>query len=80
MPAKQSRTWTITVKGWDYFNTTEWEEDIKDQTEPDGSKIIRYLAIGKHTGQQTGYQHCHINLELEKLKTLFWVKTKGLYV
>lgn len=76
MPSKQARTWTITVKNWDYFDTQEWEEDIKNQTEPNGSKIIRYLSIGKHTGAKSGYQHCHINLELETMKTLFWIKTK----
>ncbi|QXF14478.1 replication-associated protein [Macochavirus kuci] len=74
MPAQKARCWTITVKNWDYFDTQDWETEIQNQTEPDGSKIIRYLSIGKHTGQKTGYQHCHMNLELEKPKTLFWIK------
>lgn len=73
MPAK-ARCWTITIKGWDYFDTTEWEEPIINQLEPDGTKLVRYLSIGKHTGQQTGYQHCHLNLELEKQKTMAWIK------
>ena len=64
----------MTVKNWDLFDKQDWEERIKNHTEPDGSKIIRYLSIGKHTGQQTGYQHVHMNLELEKQKTAFWVK------
>ena len=74
MPSKQAKVWTMTVKNWDYFDKQDWEERIKNLTEPDGSKIIRYLSIGKHTGQQTGYQHCHMNLELEKKKTMTWVK------
>ena len=76
MPAKQSRTWTMTVKDWDYFDNQEWEEEILNQTEQDGKKSVIYLSIGKHKGTKTGYQHCHINLELEKPKTAFWVKTK----
>ena len=76
MPAKQSRTWTMTVKNWDLFDKQDWEERIKNHTEPDGSKLVRYLSIGKHTGEKTGYQHCHLNLELEKPKTLTFVKDK----
>lgn len=76
MPAKQSRTWTITVKNWDYFDNQDWEEEIRNQTEPDGKKSVIYLSIGKHKGTKTGYEHCHMNLELENRKTLFWVKTK----
>ena len=76
MPSKQSRTWTMTVKNWDYFDKQDWEERIKNHTEPDGSKLVRYLSIGKHTGEKTGYQHCHFNLELEKPKTLTFVKSK----
>ena len=74
MPAKQARCWTITVKNWDYFDTTEWEEEIKNQTETDGKKSVIYLSIGKHTGERTGYQHCHMNLELENRKTAYWIK------
>lgn len=76
MPALQSRFWTITVKNWDLFDNQEWEEELINKTEADGKKTVRYLSIGKHTGQQTGYQHCHMNLELENRKTLFFVKTK----
>lgn len=76
MPALQSRFWTITIKDWDYFDTQDWEEEIINKTEPDGKKTVRYLSIGKHTGQKTGYQHCHMNLELENRKTLTFVKTK----
>ena len=74
MPSKQAKVWTMTVKNWDYFDKQDWEEKVKNLIEPDGSKIIRYLSVGKHTGQQTGYQHCHMNLELEKKKTMTWVK------
>ena len=74
MPSKQAKVWTMTVKNWDYFDKQDWEEKVKNLTEPDGSKIIRYLSIGKHLGQQTGYQHCHLNLELEKKKTMTWIK------
>ena len=76
MPSQQARTWTMTVKNWDLFDKQDWEERIKNHTEPDGSKLVRYLSIGKHTGQQTGYQHVHMNLELEKPKTLTFVKNK----
>lgn len=76
MPSKQARTWTMTVKNWDLFDKQDWEERIKNHEEPDGSKLVRYLSIGKHTGQQTGYQHVHMNLELEKPKTLTFVKNK----
>ncbi len=76
MPAKQSKVWMITVKNWDYFDTREWETEIQNQTEPDGSKLVRYLSIGKHKGTKTGYQHCHMNLELEQKKTLFFIKNK----
>ena len=74
MPAVKSRTWTITVKNWDYFDNQDWEPEIQNQTETDGKKSVIYLSIGKHTGEKTGYQHCHMNLELEKPKTAFWVK------
>lgn len=74
MPSKQAKVWTMTVKNWDYFDKQDWEEKVKNLTEPDGSKIIRYLSVGKHTGEKTGYQHCHLNLELEKKKTMTWVK------
>lgn len=74
MPSKQARTWTMTVKNWDLFDKQDWEERIKNHTEPDGSKIIRYLSIGKHTGEKTGYQHVHMNLELEERKTMSWIK------
>lgn len=74
MPSKQARTWTMTVKNWDLFDKQDWEERIKNHTEQDGSKLVRYLSIGKHTGTQTGYQHCHLNLELENKKTLTFVK------
>lgn len=74
MPAQKSRTWTITVKNWDYFDNQDWEPEIQNQTEPDGKKSVIYLSIGKHTGERTGYQHCHMNLELEKPKTAYWVK------
>lgn len=76
MPAQQSKVWTITVKNWDYFDTQEWETEIQNQTEPDGTKTVRYLSIGKHVGTQSGYQHCHMNLELEKKKTLYFIKNK----
>lgn len=76
MGAKKARFWTITVKNWDYFDNQEWEEAIINHEDPDGKKIVRYLSIGKHKGTQTGYQHCHMNLELEKQVTLFYVKTK----
>ena len=76
MPARQSRTWTITVKNWDYFDNQDWEPEILNQTEPDGKKSVIYLSIGKHKGVKTGYEHCHMNLELENRKTAFWVKTK----
>ncbi len=76
MPAKQSRYWTITVKNWDYFDNQDWEPEILNQTEPDGKKSVIYLSIGKHKGVKTGYEHCHMNLELENRKTAFWVKTK----
>lgn len=76
MPAVHQRCWVITVKNWDYFDTTEWEEEIRNQTESNGKKSVIYLSIGKHTGQKTGYQHCHMNLELEERKTAYWIKTK----
>lgn len=76
MPARQSRTWTITVKNWDYFDNQDWEPEIQNQTETDGKKSVIYLSIGKHKGTKTGYEHCHMNLELEKPKTAFWVKNK----
>nr|QRV61604.1 replicase [Circular ssDNA virus sp.] len=76
MPALQSRFWTITIKGWDYFDNQDWEDEIINKTEADGKKTVRYLSIGKHKGTKTGYEHCHMNLELENRKTLFFVKTK----
>ena len=74
MGSYKGRCWTITVKNWDYFDTQEWEEPIRNQTETDGKKSVIYLSIGKHTGERTGYQHCHMNLELEKQKTAYWIK------
>lgn len=74
MPAQQARTWTITVKNWDYFDKQDWEERIKNQKNQKGEKLVRYLSIGKHTGEKTGYQHVHMNLELEERKTMSWVK------
>nr|QRV61596.1 replication associated protein [Circular ssDNA virus sp.] len=76
MPALQSRTWTMTVKNWELFDKQDWEERILNREEPNGKKSVIYLSIGKHTGEKTGYQHCHLNLELEKPKTAFWVKNK----
>nr|QRV61598.1 replicase [Circular ssDNA virus sp.] len=76
MPSQQARFWTMTIKGWDLFDKQDWEERIINKTEQDGKKTVRYLSIGKHTGQQTGYQHCHLNLELENRKTLTFVKNK----
>ena len=76
MPAQRVRNWTITVKNWDYFDTQEWETEIQNLTEPDGRKMVRYLSIGKHLGEKTGYQHCHMNVEFEERKTMFFVKTK----
>ncbi len=76
MPAQRVRNWTITVKNWDYFDTQEWETEIQNLTEPDGRKMVRYLSIGKHKGTKTGYEHCHLNVEFEERKTMFFVKTK----
>ena len=76
MPAFKTRNWAISVKGWDYYDTTEWEEELINHTEQDGTKLVRYLSIGKHTGHKTGYQHCHLNLELERPKTMHFIKTK----
>ncbi len=74
MPAVHQRCWVITVKNWDYFDTREWETEIQNQTETNGKKSVIYLSIGKHTGEKTGYQHCHMNLELENRKTAYWIK------
>lgn len=76
MPSQQARFWTITIKGWDYFDKQDWEEEIINKTEQDGKKTVRYLSIGKHKGEKTGYEHCHMNLELENRKTLTFVKSK----
>lgn len=74
MPAVKQRCWTITVKNWDYFDTQEWEQEILNQTDRKGEKLVIYLSIGKHTGQKTGYQHCHMNLEMTEQKTMYWIK------
>ena len=74
MPSVHQRCWTMTVKDWGYFDKQDWEERIKNQTEQDGKKSVIYLSIGKHTGEKTGYQHVHMNLELEKQKTAYWIK------
>ena len=76
MPCIKSRTWTITVKDWDYFDKQDWEERIKNQTDKKGENLVIYLSIGKHTGQQTGYQHCHMNLEITEQKSMYWIKNK----
>ena len=74
MPSQQARTWTMTVKDWDYFDKQDWEERIKNLTEPDGKKTVRYLSIGKHLGPQRGYQHVHMNIEFEKRVTMTFIK------
>lgn len=74
MPCIKARTWTITVKNWDYFDTTEWEEEIRNQKNGKGEPLVIYLSIGKHTGHKTGYQHCHMNLEMTEQKTMAWLK------
>ena len=76
MSTVRVKMWTMTVKNWDLFDTHDWEERIKNHTEPDGSKLVRYLSIGKHKGTKSGYKHCQLNLELEKPKSAFWVKNK----
>ncbi len=74
MGSPKSRTWTMTVKNWDYFDTQDWEERIRNQKNQKGENLVVYLSIGKHTGEQTGYQHVHMNLEMTDQKTGYWVK------
>lgn len=76
MPAIQSKNWTITIKEWLYWDDETCLQEIANHTEQDGTKLVRYLSIGKHLGTTTGYQHCHINLELEKKKTMTFIKSK----
>ena len=74
MPSKQARCWTMTIKNWDYFDKQDWEERIKNQKNQKGENLVKYLSIGKHTGEKTGYQHVHMNLEMTDQKTGYWVK------
>lgn len=74
MPTIKGRTWMITAKNWGYWDEPECLEAVANHEDPDGTKPVRYLSIGKHLGPQRGYQHCHINLELEKPKNLSWIK------
>lgn len=74
MGSPKSRTWTMTVKNWDYFDKQDWEERIKNQKNQKGENLVIYLSIGKHTGEKTGYQHVHMNLEMTDQKTGYWVK------
>lgn len=76
MGAPKARCFVMTVKNWNYFDTQEWEEAILNQENKKGEKLVIYLSIGKHTGEKTGYQHVHMNLELTDQKTCFWVKNK----
>lgn len=76
MGSPKARCFTMTVKNWEYYDTTEWEEEIRNQKNSKGEPLVIYLSIGKHTGQQTGYQHVHMNLEITDQKTAFWVKNK----
>lgn len=74
MGSPKARCWTMTVKNWDYFDTTDWEERIKNQKNQKGENLVIYLSVGKHTGEKTGYQHVHMNLEMTDQKTGYWVK------
>ena len=74
MPCIKSRTWTITIKDWDYFDKQDWEERIKNQTDKKGENLVIYLSVGKHTGEKTGYQHVHMNLEMTEQKSMYWIK------
>ena len=74
MPAVQVKMWTMTVKNWDLFDNMEKLDQVADYQTEDGKYLVRYLSIGKHLGPQRGYQHCHINLELEKRQTMGWIK------
>lgn len=38
---------------------------------------IRYLAIGRHTGRKTGYEHVHISIEFTRKKA--WTVVKELF-
>lgn len=75
MPTVRVKMWTMTVKNWDLFDNMEKLERIGNYQDEDGQYLVRYLSIGKHTGTKTGYQHCHINLELEKRQYMTWVKS-----
>ena len=74
MPTVRVKMWTMTVKNWDLFDDQEKLERVANYQTEDGQYLVRYLSIGKHTGEKTGYQHCHINLELEKRQYMTWVK------
>ncbi len=76
MGSPKARCWTMTVKNWDYFDTQDWEERIRNQKNQKGENLVIYLSIGKHTGEKTGYQHVHMNLEMTDQKTGYWVKNK----
>lgn len=74
MGSPKSRTWTMTVKNWDYFDKQDWEDRIRNQKNQKGENLVIYLSVGKHTGEKTGYQHVHMNLEMTDQKTGYWVK------
>lgn len=76
MGSPKARCFVMTVKNWNYFDTQEWEEAILNQKNNKEEPLVIYLSIGKHTGEKTGYQHVHMNLELTDQKTCFWVKNK----
>ena len=58
MPAARYTNYFLTGPRLSYWDNVQELQDIVDN-DPN----IKYLSIGRHTGEKTGYEHVHINLE-----------------